>query len=56
MNASLGEAYAALLATNLACSTSCSSIILEGDSLLTVITIYQGSTTILRMGFNPNNL
>jgi hypothetical protein len=39
MDASLGEAHAALLAASLAVSAGCSSLILEGDSLLTIIAI-----------------
>lgn len=35
----LGEAHAALLAVRLAASTRCSSLLLEGDSLVTVLAI-----------------
>jgi hypothetical protein len=37
--ASQGEAHAALLAVSLAVSVGCSSLVLEGDSLLTIVAI-----------------
>ena len=40
--ASFGEAFAALLAVRLAASYSCSSIHVEGDSLLIILAINQG--------------
>jgi hypothetical protein len=39
MDAGLGEAHVALLAIKLAASTSCSSLIIEGDSLGTILAI-----------------
>jgi hypothetical protein len=39
MDANLGEAHAALLAARLAHSFCCSSLIIEGDSLLTILII-----------------
>ncbi|XP_059441832.1 uncharacterized protein LOC132174155 [Corylus avellana] len=39
MDANLGEAHGALLATSLAVSVGCSSLILEGDSLLSIVAI-----------------
>jgi hypothetical protein len=37
LDANLGEAHAAMLATSLAVSLGCASLILEGDSLLTIL-------------------
>lgn len=39
MNAGLGEAHTALLVVRLAASTRCSLLLLEGDSLVTVLAI-----------------
>ena len=39
LDANLGEAHAALLAISLAVSVGCPALILEGDSLLTIVVV-----------------